>query len=233
MIGIFLDVNVDLRLVAFITPLHYLARFNHPTDFDESRYESILACAVIAHYSTCLADTLASELGILSKSDPFLLTSPWRKVPPGTNGGVTMNGFFLSFIGGVLMGGGTMLMDTLSGIDTKPLEIIIFSGTCGLLGSVLDSLLGATVQATYYDPDKKLIYCSREDAPKTVEHMRIKCLYKCSSEPCQCLIDLHDWGNLLWTSDILIKPMPFIVNFVCVHSSTLHNVAELYIVQRY
>jgi hypothetical protein len=61
--------------------------------------------------------------------------------------------------------------------------------------------------------------------------MRIKCLYKCSSEPRQCLIDFHDWRNLLWTSDILIKPMPFIVNFVCVHSSTLHNVAELYIVQ--
>lgn len=173
--NIFLDVNVDLRLMRtrgfYHSPTLSCTCLNHPIDFDESRYESILACAVIAHYATCLADTLASELGILSKSDPFLLTSPWRKVPPGTNGGVTMNGFFLSFIGGVLMGGGTMLMDTLSGIDTKPLEIIIFSGTCGLLGSVLDSLLGATVQATYYDPDKKLIYCSREDAPKTVEHI--------------------------------------------------------------
>ena len=144
-------------------------------DFDDdssSSYgSSVLACMVVAHYATCLADTLASELGILSKSDPFLLTSPWRKVPPGTNGGVTMNGFFFSFVGGLLMGAGTMLMDLCSGIGIQPVQMIVYSGICGLLGSILDSLLGATVQATYYDSDKKLIYCSKEDAPKTAEHL--------------------------------------------------------------
>ena len=141
------------------------------TDFNESRHESMLACSIIAHYATCLADTLASELGILSKSEPYLLTNPRRKVPPGTNGGVTTDGFFYSFVGGVLIGLGALFMDICSGIRIQPVQMMLFSGGCGLVGSILDSLLGATVQATYYDQEKKLIYCRKEDAPKAVEHL--------------------------------------------------------------
>jgi len=117
---------------------------------------------VIAHHATCLADTLASELGILAKSDPVLLTAPWRRVPAGTNGGVTMIGFFWSLFGGVLMGAGTLLMDYLSGIETRPVRMMIYSGACGLIGSFLDSFLGATVQATFYDKERKLIFCERD-----------------------------------------------------------------------
>ena len=47
---------------------------------------SQLTCAIIAHHATCLADTLASEMGILAKTSPILITQPWRSVPPGTNG---------------------------------------------------------------------------------------------------------------------------------------------------
>ena len=64
--------------------------------------ESAIACGIIAHYATCLADTLASELGILSKSDPFFIVQPWKKVPPGTNGGVTLGVFFWMASDGML-----------------------------------------------------------------------------------------------------------------------------------
>lgn len=130
----------------------------------------MLACAILSHHATCLADTLASELGILSKKAPFLITT-FRKVPAGCNGGVTMNGFFFSFVGGFLMGLGQLIMDIISGLEVQPLKVLLFGSVSGLVGSILDSFLGATVQATYYDKEKKLIYCDKEDAPKDVEQI--------------------------------------------------------------
>lgn len=140
-------------------------------DFEHSPGASALSCAIIAHHSTCMGDTLASELGILSKSAPFLISAPWRKVPPGTNGGITVLGTFWSAVGGCLMGLGTLAMDLISGFDVRPVEMIIFSSACGLLGSFLDSLLGATLQISLHDHDKKITYAQKEGSPPDATHI--------------------------------------------------------------
>lgn len=127
---------------------------------------SNLACANIAHHATCLGDSLASELGILAKSSPVLITQPWKKVPSGTNGGVTAIGFFWSAMGGCIIGLSTIALDAISGLSPlQPIPTILFATVCGLLGSVIDSILGATVQETYYDPDTKLVYQHEDDKP--------------------------------------------------------------------
>jgi len=41
-----------------------------------------LVMSALGHFSTCIADTLASELGILQKSPPILITT-LKPVPPG------------------------------------------------------------------------------------------------------------------------------------------------------
>lgn len=139
-------------------------------DFQLAPNESALACAIIAHYATCLGDTFASEMGILAKSKPFLIVSPWRKVPPGTNGGVTIWGTFWSGVGGCMIGLGSIILDTVfSGLDVRIREMILFSTLCGLLGSCLDSILGATLQATYFDDDQRLVYCEKENAPQNAK----------------------------------------------------------------
>jgi len=138
-------------------------------DFYLSPKASSLACAIIAHYAVCLGDTLSSELGMLSKSQPFLISSPWRKVPCGTNGGVTILGTLWGAIGGGIIGLATMLLDMIIGVEIQPIATIIYGTICGLFGSLLDSLLGATLQCSYYDDNKKLAYCKKET--KSMRHI--------------------------------------------------------------
>jgi uncharacterized membrane protein len=105
-------------------------------------------------------------MGILSKSDPFLIIAPHKKVPPGTNGGVTLSGFAWSAFGGFVIGIATLFLDTISGIQCRAFELLLFSSICGLMGSIVDSILGALLQATYYDKENKMVYCSSTDIPR-------------------------------------------------------------------
>ena len=132
-----------------------------------------LSLAILAHHATCLGDTLASELGMLASQPPRLVLPPFVVVPAGTNGGMTLWGTLWSGVGGALCGLFQIGMDVISGIS--PLNgprIIAFAGLCGLLGSFLDSIMGATLQATYYDTDSKLVYHS-DKHPASVKRVGI------------------------------------------------------------
>jgi uncharacterized protein (TIGR00297 family) len=134
-------------------------------DFKSQPLASTLTCAILAHHSTCLADSLASELGILSTETPILITQPWRKVPAGTNGGITLWGTFWSALGGFFIGFGYVVTDYFSGIMVVPfhaVRLLLLGTVCGLVGSLIDSLLGATLQETFWDDDKKMVYHSDE-----------------------------------------------------------------------
>ena len=131
---------------------------------------SSLTCAVLAHHATCLADTLASELGILSQQTPILITQPWRSVPAGTNGGVTILGTFVSLVGGVIIGALAVAMDFLSGLPLNAANMVLLGGISGLVGSLADSLIGAILQSSYYDTERKLVYHANSDnLPKTAK----------------------------------------------------------------
>ena len=140
---------------------------------------SKLSCAILAHHATCLADTLASELGILNDSvglgrPPVLITQPWKYVPSGTNGGITFMGCLWSALGGTIIGVSTIVLDTMSGLHTSTnayLAIIVYATLSGLVGSLLDSLLGATLQESYFDPDTKMVYQTEDEKPKTARRI--------------------------------------------------------------
>ena len=75
-----------------------------------------------------------------------------------------------SAVGGLLAGLTQILMDWTSGYS--PLNILstlVFGAACGITGSVIDSILGATVQATYYDADTKRVYHAGMNVPKTAQ----------------------------------------------------------------
>lgn len=125
----------------------------------------LLVVGIIANYAAVAADTFSSELGILSKSQPRLITS-WnlRKVPPGTNGGVTLLGLGAGLLGSMIIVTTSMLFtpfcnDTTAGklgggvAWTQSQRNLLMLGLTlwGGLGSLLDSFLGAIFQASVKD----------------------------------------------------------------------------------
>lgn len=97
------------------------------------------------------ADTWATELGALNPAPPRLITDLRKRVEKGTSGGVSLFGTGAALLGSALV---ALLAAFFSPTGSWSLFLLItFSG---LLGSLFDSLLGATIQAMYYCPlDKK------------------------------------------------------------------------------
>lgn len=100
----------------------------------------------------CNGDTWASELGTaFGTDDPILITS-WRRVPRGTNGGISLIGTIFSTLGGLCIGISHYLAvlyfsDKTLWIYAPPQwPIILLSAFAGFFGSFIDSILGATLQ---------------------------------------------------------------------------------------
>ena len=79
-------------------------------------------------------------------------------------------GFFWSALGGFIIGLSTILLDWCAGIvPLHALRVLAFTSVSGLLGSLVDSVLGATIQQTFYDPDSKLVYQEEDDRPSSAK----------------------------------------------------------------
>jgi uncharacterized protein (TIGR00297 family) len=119
--------------------------------------EPALFAAFLGAMATVNADTWATELGVLSPSPPRLITDG-RAVEVGTSGGVSWLGTAASAAGALAIGLAALLFslvkELLSG-GSGPWRYgwaIPATLVGGLLGSLVDSLLGASVQAIYFCP---------------------------------------------------------------------------------
>ena len=120
---------------------------------------SRLSVAFLAYFSCCGGDTFASELGVLSKTKPRLITT-FREVEAGTNGGVTVLGLCASSLGGVIAACGWAfgaLFINYSHRNTEVFVALTIGALGGLLGSFVDSLLGATIQYSGYCSERKKV----------------------------------------------------------------------------
>jgi uncharacterized membrane protein len=125
----------------------------------------ILVVGIIANYAAVCADTFSSELGILSRTEPRLITSlTLRKVPRGTNGGVTVWGLVAGFLGSMIIVTTSLMFLPMCGEHTSgkvgggqswsTKEKLIFAWGLtiwGTLGSLLDSFLGGWFQRSVRD----------------------------------------------------------------------------------
>ncbi len=114
----------------------------------------ILALAFVGALATVNADTWATELGVLAQQAPRLITNG-RQVPVGTSGGVTLAGSLAALAGGTFIGVTAFMLVqlaarlTLGGWLWSDWVLIPVGALSGLAGAMCDSLLGATLQASY------------------------------------------------------------------------------------
>uniref|UniRef100_A0A2M4AUL5 Transmembrane protein 19 n=1 Tax=Anopheles triannulatus TaxID=58253 RepID=A0A2M4AUL5_9DIPT len=123
-----------------------------PIDFVQLYRSSWLGVAIMGSFACCNGDTWASELGtVIGSGDPFLITTR-KRVPRGTNGAVSFIGLLASFLGGTLIGLVYFLTvrytveASVYARSPPQWPLIVFGGIAGLLGSLVDSILGATLQ---------------------------------------------------------------------------------------
>ena len=96
-------------------------------------------CAALAAAN---ADTWATELGVFSPEPPRLITN-WRVVEMGTSGGISLTGTVSALAGSTLI--------ALTAAIFKPdMVYVLLVAIAGLAGSLVDSWIGASIQAIYY-----------------------------------------------------------------------------------
>ena len=115
------------------------------------------------------ADTMASEIGVLAP-EPVLITNPSKKVEPGTDGGVSLEGTTASLLSAVSMSMLSFCAFVLMIGENDPLysvfevDFLYISAFFGFFGSIVDSLLGATLENRGILGNNGVNFCSISSA---------------------------------------------------------------------
>lgn len=119
------------------------------------------AAAFLGAMATANGDTWATELGVLSRGEPISLLR-LRRVPRGTSGAVSGLGLAATAAGALVVGAIAALAPASFGIT--PLRALLVATVAGTAGALIDSLLGATLQAGFHCP------ACRRDCEADVHH---------------------------------------------------------------
>lgn len=98
--------------------------------------------AFLCSAACACSDTLASEIGQLSKTMPRMITT-WEPVRKGIDGAVSILGTASAIIGAVLTSAPAIFMQP----SVLGAKFLIIASFIGFVGCNIDSFIGATVQA--------------------------------------------------------------------------------------
>lgn len=123
------------------------------------------------------ADTWGTEIGAFSKHDPISILTG-KKVPQGTSGGLTLIGTGGALLGSFLIAiSGKLALSYFVNVEMSWIAVLLVS-VVGLIGALVDSFLGATLQAQYQCPTcrkitEKTSHCGNEDIPLVSGYKKI------------------------------------------------------------
>lgn len=111
-----------------------------------------------------LADSMASELGVLSKKAPVDILSR-KPVEPGMSGGVTLTGLAASLLGAIII---AAFCAPITGCG---LSLIPDVAAAGFFAAVCDSIFGSAFQVKYRCPvcaalTEKKVHCDTQGQPE-------------------------------------------------------------------
>ena len=99
--------------------------------------ESAWAAAALGALAAATADTWATEVGTVAGGLPRSIIA-FTPLPPGTSGGVTVTGTLASIVGAAFI----VAVSYFMGVGRAPAAVFVG----GVLGSLADSIIGATIQ---------------------------------------------------------------------------------------
>ena len=172
------------------------------TLFPTQKWLWVAYCGALAAVN---ADTWSTELGVLSSKPPRLINSG-KIVEAGTSGGISLTGSLAALAGSFLIAGFGVFLNPSQNPATAPVLFVFIITLAGFLGSFIDSLLGATLQAIYFCPS-----CSKE----TEHHPKPLCGTQTTL--------LRGWR---WLNNDL-------VNFLCALSGALITLLGMYFIPRF
>jgi uncharacterized protein (TIGR00297 family) len=100
--------------------------------------QPVFLALFVGSVATAAGDTMASEIGVTG-GQPYMITN-LKRVPAGTNGGVTLLGETIALGGSVIIS----IVAFLLGVIDLPLVVIC--SIAGIVGTNIDSLVGALLE---------------------------------------------------------------------------------------
>ena len=95
------------------------------------------------------SDTWASEIGVLSKGKTISIITG-KRIEKGVSGGVSLLGTVFALLGSVVIGVSYAILNIfILGYNKNIFKILLLVILFGFLGSIVDSILGATIQGQY------------------------------------------------------------------------------------
>ncbi len=102
--------------------------------------------AYIGALTAVTADTLATEIGVFSRTNPFSL-SLWKKVEKGVSGAISSLGTIAGLVSAAVLA--VLTLPLAGGYAAFPIRFVVAGAFSGAIGSFADSLLGGTFQSQY------------------------------------------------------------------------------------
>ncbi|MEM0440019.1 MAG: DUF92 domain-containing protein [Candidatus Caldarchaeum sp.] len=98
--------------------------------------------------SSVFADTMSTEIGLLSKKPPRMINS-LKVAKPGTPGAVSVPGLLAGFLTGFVVAAAVLMYDFIFGSSLWNVELVALCVFAGFTGSLFDSVVGALFQSRY------------------------------------------------------------------------------------